>query len=97
MSRGSPTVLVDLLVHKLRHEYQHTQFLSCVEKICRHLMAPPKSNTAYENVICKGLEILFTGKVNGSDRSKQWRFKLGPVHSSTFYTNTPLQKILQLL
>ena len=88
MSRGSPTVLVDLLVHKLRHEYQHTQFLSCVEKICRHLMAPPKSNTAYENVICKGLEILFTGKVNGSDRSKQWRFKLGPVHSSTFYTNT---------
>jgi hypothetical protein len=92
MSRGSATVLVDLLVHKLRHEYEHTQFLSCVEKICRHLMAPPKSNTAYENVICKGIEILFTGKVNGSDRSKQWRFKLGPVHSSTFYTNTRLEQ-----
>jgi hypothetical protein len=92
MSRGSATVLVDLLVQKLRHEYEHTQFLSCVEKICRHLMAPPKSNTAYENVICKGIEILFTGKVNGSDRSKQWRFKLGPVHSSTFYTNTRLEQ-----
>jgi hypothetical protein len=88
MSKGSAILLMDLLVRVLRHTYSHTQFLDCVEKICRYCMAPTNSNIAYKDVFCKGIEILFTGKVNGSDRSKQWRFKLGPVHSSTFYTNT---------
>ena len=88
MSRGSAILLCDLLVRKLRFSYQHSQFLSCVETICRYFMAPPDSNTAYPHSICKGIEILFTGKVNGNDRSSAWRFKLGPVHTSTFYTNT---------
>jgi len=88
MSRGSATLVTDLLVRKLRRLHKHTQFLSCVEKICRYFLAYPNSNVAYSHSLCKGMEILFVGKLNGSDRAKVWRFKFGPMHTSTFYTNT---------
>lgn len=88
MSRGSATLLTDLLVRKLRKIQKHTLFLDCVEKLCRYFMAAFESSKAYPYSLCKGIEILFTGKLNGKERSNAWRFKLGPVHTSTFYTNT---------
>ena len=88
MSRGSATLLTDLLVRKLRKAHKHTSFLDCVEKICRYFMAGYESSNAYDYSLCKGIEILFKGKINGNDRSNVWRFKLGPVNTSTFYTNT---------
>ena len=88
MSRGSAILLVDLLVRKLRHTTNHQQFLACVEKICRYFMTARQVSVAYPNSLTKGIEILFVGKLNGSDRSKVWRFKFGPLHTSTFYTNT---------
>jgi hypothetical protein len=88
MSRGSAILLMDILLRKLRNAYKHNPFLSCVEKICRYFTAYPGSNIAYEDSICKGIEILFCGKVNGQERSRVWRYKFGPVHTSTFYTNT---------
>jgi hypothetical protein len=33
-------------------------------------MAPPESNIVYNDSICKGIEILFKGKVNGVDRAR---------------------------
>lgn len=88
LSRGSATLLTDLLVRKLRKAHTHTFFLSCVEKICRYFMADYESHVASTNSLCKGVEILFKGKLNGGTRSKTWRFKFGPVHTSTFFTNT---------
>jgi len=88
MSRGSATLLTDLLVRKLRKLQKHTLFLNCVEKLCRYFMAAFESSRAYPYSLCKGIEILFTGKLNGKERSNAWCFKLGPVHTSTFYTNT---------
>jgi hypothetical protein len=88
MSRGSANLVIDLLVRKLRRVYKHIPFLSCIEKICRYFMAPYEGNLAFKHSVCKGMEILFKGKLNGGDRSKTWRFKFGPVHTGTFYTNT---------
>jgi hypothetical protein len=88
MSRGSGVLLTDLLVRKLRKADNHTHFLNCVEKICRYFIADFTNNQPHKYSVCKGIEILFKGKLNGGDRAKAWRFKLGPVHSSTFYTNT---------
>ena len=88
MSRGSGALLTDLLVRKLRKADNHTHFLNCVEKICRYFIADFTNNQPHKYSVCKGIEILFKGKLNGNDRAKAWRFKLGPVHSSTFYTNT---------
>jgi hypothetical protein len=88
MSRGSGVLLTDLLVRMLRKADKHTHFLNCVEKICRYFIADFTNNQPHRYSVCKGIEILFKGKLNGGDRAKAWRFKLGPVHSSTFYTNT---------
>jgi hypothetical protein len=88
VSRGSANLLTDLLVRKLRKAYTHAFFLSCVEKICRYFMADYESHVAYKHSLCKGIDILFKGKLNGGTRSKVWRLKFGPVHTSTFFTNT---------
>jgi hypothetical protein len=88
MSRGSANLIIDLLVRKLRRAFFHASFLSAVEHICRFFMAPYESNTPFKYSLCKGMEIIFKGKVNGKDRSSTWRFKFGPVHTATFYTNT---------
>jgi len=70
MSRGNPLVLLDLLVRKLRFAENHSQFLACVEKMGRYFTAFPGSNHSYLTSVCKGVEILFKGKVNGKDRKK---------------------------
>jgi hypothetical protein len=88
LSRGSANLIIDLLVRELRRAFIHVPFLSCVEKICRYFMTPYEGNIAFKNSLCKGMDILFKGKLNGGDRSKNWRFKFGPVHTSTFFTNT---------
>ena len=88
LSRGSSVLLTDLLVNKLRSATRHTDFLKCVERICRYFMVDFSNNKPHSYSICKGIEIVFRGKVNGKERSSMWRFKLGPVHTSTFYTNT---------
>ena len=88
MSRGAANLIIDLLVRKLRRAFMHAPFLSAVEHICRFFMAPYEGNTAFNNSLCKGMDLIFKGKINGSDRSKTWRFKFGPVHTATFYTNT---------
>lgn len=88
MSRGSATLITDLLVRKLRRAFLHLPFLGAVEQICRYLIAPYESDRPFKDSLCKGIEITFKGKVNGNDRAKTWRFQLGPVHTSTFYTNT---------
>jgi hypothetical protein len=88
LSRGSANLVIDLLLRKLRRAFLHVPFLSAVEHICRFFMAPYEGNTAFKYSLCKGMDLIFKGKVNGSDRAKTWRFKFGPVHTSTFYTNT---------
>ena len=88
ISKGSPISLIDLLIRKLRAAYKHSYFLSCIEKICRYFIGVPGSNIAYSNSICKGIELLFKGKLNGSTRSRSWRYRFGPLHTSTFLTNT---------
>ena len=88
MSRGAANLIIDLLVRKLRKAFMHVPFLSAVEHICRFFMAPYEGNTAFNHSLCKGMDIIFKGKVNGSNRSKTWRFRFGPVHTATFYTNT---------
>jgi len=88
MSRGSANLITDLLVRKLRRAFVHLPFLGAVEQMCRYFMAPYESDIPFKHSLCKGIEITFKGKLNGGDRSKTWRFKLGPVHTSTFYTNT---------
>jgi hypothetical protein len=88
ISRGSANLIIDLLVRQLRHLYKHLPFLSAVESISRYFLAPYEGNIAYLHSYCKGVEITFDGKLNGSERSNKWKFKFGPVHSSTFYTNT---------
>ena len=88
MSRGAANLIIDLLVRKLRRAFMHAPFLSAVEHICRFFMAPYEGNMAFNNSLCKGMDLIFKGKINGSDRSKTWRFKFGPVHTATFYTNT---------
>jgi hypothetical protein len=88
MSRGSANLIIDLLLRKLRRVFIHVPFLSAVEHICRFFMAPYEGNMAFKHSLCKGMDIIFKGKVNGSDRAKTWRFKFGPLHTSTFYTNT---------
>jgi hypothetical protein len=88
MSRGSANLIIDLLLRKLRRAFIHVPFLSAVEHICRFFMAPYEGNMPFKHSLCKGMDIIFKGKVNGNDRSKTWRFKFGPLHTSTFYTNT---------
>jgi hypothetical protein len=88
ISRGSANLIIDLLVRQLRQLYKHVSFLSAVECISRYFLAPYEGNIAYLHSYCKGVEITFDGKLNGSERSNKWKFKFGPVHTSTFFTNT---------
>jgi hypothetical protein len=69
LSRGSATLLIDLLVRKLRKAHKHSYFLSYVEKVCRYFMSSFETGKVYDYSLCKGIEILFKGKINGGQRS----------------------------
>lgn len=87
IKKGSPLAIIDLLRRLLRGRYRHFRQLQSFSRALRFWLVDKSNGQVKANNLCQGVKIEVIGKIDGSDRTRTWRYMLGKLPTSDFRQN----------
>lgn len=87
IKKGSPLAIIDLLRRLLRGRYRHFRQLQSFSRALRFWLVDKSNGQVKTNNLCQGVKIEVIGKIDGSDRTRTWRYILGRLPTSDFRQN----------